>query len=203
MWARSPRPKGLQRSRMNPKPKPKMSGMAIQSLKTANSLAWRCIRFFKKKLTGRSIMPASGPEKFISTSSRPPNAKAWTRRRPERPAEGPVTGAGSVELIVVITSHAQDGSETDHFSLEIFRLFSGSRGQAQNLARLHRRFAKEGPQAADGLATSGEERPQHQRLAPLNHPQGRIPTPMPGTGGYRGKLGCTSSRRVSRKRFLK
>ena len=44
----------------------------------------------------------------------------------------------------------------DRFSLDIFRLFSGSRGQAQNLARLHRRFAKKGPQAADGLATSGE-----------------------------------------------
>jgi len=40
--------------------------------------------------------------------------------------------------------------------LEIFRFFSGSRGQAKNLAKLHRQFAKEGPLAADGLATSEE-----------------------------------------------
>ena len=70
-------------------------------------------------------MPASGPEKFISTSSRPPNAKAWTRRLPERPAEGPVIGAGSVERRLAITTHAQDGPETDHFSLDHPRLFSG------------------------------------------------------------------------------
>jgi hypothetical protein len=61
-----------------------------------------------------------------------------------------------VERRLAITNHAQDGSEMDRFSLDIFRLFSGSRGQAQKLARIHRRFAKEGPQAADGLATSRE-----------------------------------------------
>ena len=74
-------------------------------------------------------MPASGPEKFISTSSRPPNAKAWTRRRPEKPAEGPaegpVIGAGSVERRLAITTHAQDGSETDHFSFDVLQLFCG------------------------------------------------------------------------------
>jgi hypothetical protein len=70
-------------------------------------------------------MPEPGAEKFISTNIRPPNAKAWTRRRPERPAEGPVIGDCSVELRLSITSHAQDAPETDHFSLDIFRFFLG------------------------------------------------------------------------------
>ena len=63
-----------------------------------------------------------------------------------------------------------------------------NRGQARNLARLHRRFAKEGPLAADRLATSDAGKPQSQRLAPLNHPQGRIPTRMPGAWWIQGEI---------------
>ena len=72
-------------------------------------------------------MPEVGPEKLISTTSRPPNAKAWTRRRPERPADGPVIGAGSVERSLAITTHAQDGPKTHHFSFDILHLFCGLR----------------------------------------------------------------------------
>ena len=113
-------PKTRMWSRIKPNTKPRISGKPTHSLKTANSLAWRCIRFFKKKLTGRSSMPEPGPEKFISISNRPPNAKASVRRRPERPADRLVIGDCSVELRLAIISHAQDGHETDHFILKIF-----------------------------------------------------------------------------------
>jgi hypothetical protein len=56
--------------------------------------------------------------------------------------------------------NAQNESETDRFSSDIFRFFFGSRGQAQNLARLHRRFVGEALQAADRMATSEKGRPQ-------------------------------------------
>ena len=39
-----------------------------------------------------------------------------------------------------------------------------------------------------GLATSDAGKPQSQRLAPLNHPQGRIPTRMPGAWWIQGEI---------------
>src|ERR1700735_1479893 len=81
--ARSPFPKGLQRSRMKPNTKPTINGMPIQSLNTASSLAFSCIRFFKKKVTGMSMTPAAGLAKFIRISKTPPNRKVWRARTPE------------------------------------------------------------------------------------------------------------------------
>ncbi len=68
---------------MKPNTKPTISGMPIQSLNTASSLAFRCIRFFKKKVTGMSMTPPAGLAKFIRISKAPPNRKAWRARTPE------------------------------------------------------------------------------------------------------------------------
>ena len=87
--------------------------------------------------------------------------------RPQRSLEkGPVIGDCSVELRLAISSHAQDEPETDRFFFGYLPFLLRNQGHAQNLAKLHRRFAKEGPQAAGGLATSGDGRPQNQRLEP-------------------------------------
>ena len=69
---------------------------------------------------------------------------------------------------------------------------TGNRGQARNLAKLHRRFAAVGPRAADGLATSDAGKPQRQRLEPESQPalSHGPKCGMEGLVGFRSAQAC-------------
>ena len=112
-------------------------------------------------------------------------------------------GDCSVELRLAITTHAQDASETDHFSLEIFRFFLEavvrhriSPDYTDDLLRKVRRPLIDWRRQMRGNRRASGSPPSTTRKAG-SQPECRA------RGGYSGKSRFSSHRMASRKRFLK